>query len=116
MNNIQTRVHTLDTFWRGYTEMIRPSPEQRESMRSKRLDKSFVEQIELIISRVNGCRTCTYVHSANSLQEGLSDKELEELLALADERCVERKSLLVPDGVCDPEISRLVDSPQQVDK
>lgn len=82
MNNLSNRIHTLSTFWRGYTEMIYPAPEQRESMRSKRLDKSFVEQIELIVSRVNGCRTCTYVHSANALQEGLSDKELEELLAL----------------------------------
>lgn len=82
MNKIPKRVHTFDTFWRGYVEMIHPAPEQRESLRSKRLDKSFVEQIELIVSRVNGCRTCTYVHSANALQEGLSDKELEELLAL----------------------------------
>jgi AhpD family alkylhydroperoxidase len=82
MNSISKRVHTFRTFWRGYAEMIRPAPDQRESLRSKRLDKSFVEQIELIVSRVNGCRTCTYVHSANALQEGLSDKELEELLAL----------------------------------
>ena len=82
MNKLSNRIHTLSTFWRGYTEMIHPAPEQRESMRSKRLDKSFVEQIERIVSRVNGCRTCTYVHSANALQEGLSDKELEELLAL----------------------------------
>lgn len=82
MNRISKRVHTFRTFWRGYAEMIHPAPEQRESLRSKRLDKSFVEQIELIVSRVNGCRTCTYVHSANALREGLSDKELEELLAL----------------------------------
>ena len=82
MNSLSNRIHTFSTFWRGYIEMIRPAPEQRESMRSKRLDKSFVEQIELIVSRVNGCRTCTYVHSANALREGLSDKELEELLAL----------------------------------
>jgi len=82
MNKIPKRVHTFDTFWRGFAEMIHPAPEQRESMRSGRIDKSFVEEIELIVSRVNGCRTCTYVHSANALQEGLSDKELEELLAL----------------------------------
>ena len=82
MNSISTRVHTFSTFWGGFAEMIHPAPEQRESMRSGRIDKSFVEEIELIVSRVNGCRTCTYVHSANALQEGLSDKELEELLAL----------------------------------
>jgi len=82
MNKIPKHVHTLDTFWRGYAEMIYPAPENRESLRSGRIDKSFVEEIELIVSRVNGCRTCTYVHSANALQEGLSDKELEELLAL----------------------------------
>ena len=82
MNEIPKRVHTIDTFWRGYAEMIHPTPEDRASLRSRRIDKSFLEEIELVVSRVNGCRTCTYVHSANALQEGLSDKELEELLAL----------------------------------
>jgi AhpD family alkylhydroperoxidase len=82
MNEISKHVHTIDTFWRGFAEMVHPTAEQRASMRSKRIDKSFVEAIELVVSRVNGCRTCTYVHSANALQEGLSDKELEELLAL----------------------------------
>ena len=82
MNKIPKRVHTFDTFWRGFAEMVHPTPEDRASMRSRRIDKSFVEEIELIVSRVNACRTCTYVHSANALQEGLGDKELEELLAL----------------------------------
>jgi len=82
MNKIPKRLHTLNTFWRGFAEMIRPTSEDRASLRSGRIDKSFIEEIELIVSRVNGCRTCTYVHSANALQEGLSDKELEELLAL----------------------------------
>lgn len=82
MNSISKRVHTFKSFWRGYAEMIHPAPEDRESRRSGRIDKSLVEQFELIVSRVNGCRTCTYVHSANALREGLSDKELQELLAL----------------------------------
>ena len=82
MNSIFKRVHTFRTFWRGYAEMIHPSPEDRASRRSGRIDRSLVEQIELIVSRVNGCRTCTYVHSANALREGLSHKELQELLAL----------------------------------
>ncbi|MCI0539860.1 MAG: carboxymuconolactone decarboxylase family protein [Verrucomicrobiales bacterium] len=82
MNKIPKRVHTFSTFWRGFAEMLRPSPEQRARMRSGRVGKSFREEIELVVSRVNGCRTCTYVHSANALREGLSDKELEELLAL----------------------------------
>ncbi len=82
MNSISKRVHTLSTFWRGFGELIHPTSEDRASMKSGRINKSFVEEIELIVSRVNGCRTCTYVHSANALQEGLSDKELEELLAL----------------------------------
>ena len=82
MHEIPKHVHTIDTFWRGYAEMIHPAPEDRASLRSRRIDKSFLEEIELVVSRVNGCRTCTYVHSANALREGLSDKELEELLAL----------------------------------
>ena len=82
MNSIPKRAHTLATFWRGFGEMVNPSPEQKARLRSERVDKAFLEQIELIVSRVNGCCTCTYVHSANALQEGLSDKELEELLAL----------------------------------
>ena len=59
MNSISKRVHTFRTFWRGYAEMIHPAPEDRASRRSGRIDKSLVEQLELIVSRVNGCRTCT---------------------------------------------------------
>src|SRR6266545_1128644 len=59
MNKIPKRVHTFDTFWHGFAEMVHPTPEDRVSMRSGRIDKSFVEEIELIVSRVNGCRTCT---------------------------------------------------------
>ena len=82
MNKIPKRVHTFDTFWRGFAEMVHPTPGQRASLRSGRIDNSFLEEIWLVVSRVNGCLTCTYVHSANALQEGLSDKELEELLTL----------------------------------
>ena len=81
-NSTPKRVHTFTTFWHGFGEMINPSPEQKARLQSPRVDKAFLEQIKLVVSRVNGCRTCTYVHSANALRGGLNDKELAELLAL----------------------------------
>ena len=82
MNSIPKRVHTFATFWSGVGEMVHPSPQQKARLRSERVDQAFLEQIKLVVSRVNGCRTCTYVHSANALRDGLSEKELSELLSL----------------------------------
>ena len=80
MTGFHKRVHSLGTFWAGLTDMVRDAPERHAIVRQQRLDRTFIEQLSLVVSRVNGCRLCTYVHAANALRSGLSDGELQELL------------------------------------
>jgi alkylhydroperoxidase family enzyme len=37
--------------------------QMREMMRAKRVDRSFMEKIMLVITQVNGCRYCSYFHT-----------------------------------------------------
>ena len=80
MTAFHKRVHSLCTFWAGFADMFRHARERRAIVRRQRLDCAFIEQLSLLVSRVNGCRLCTYVHAANALRSGLSDEELQELL------------------------------------
>ena len=81
MTAFHKRVHSLGSFWAGFTDMFRHARERHAIVRQQRLDRTFIEQLSLVVSRVNGCRLCTYVHAANALRNGLSDGELQELLA-----------------------------------
>ncbi len=81
MSSFRKRVHTLGSFRRAFTNVFGQAPEQQAIVRQDRLDRSFIEQLSLVVSYVNGCRLCTYVHAAHALQEGLSEGELQELLS-----------------------------------
>jgi AhpD family alkylhydroperoxidase len=54
----------------------------REMMRSKRVERSFMEKIMLVITQVNGCRYCSYFHTQMALTSGVSETEIEQLVAL----------------------------------
>ena len=59
MTGFHKRVHSLGTFWAGLTDMVRDARERHAIVRQQRLDRTFIEQLSLVVSRVNGCRLCT---------------------------------------------------------
>jgi AhpD family alkylhydroperoxidase len=54
----------------------------RQASRGGRINKAFAEKLMLVVSRVNGCRYCCYGHSRAALAAGISETELQNLLAL----------------------------------
>jgi AhpD family alkylhydroperoxidase len=54
----------------------------RQAARGGKVSKTFAEKIMLVVTRVNGCRYCSYAHSRAALAAGISEEELQDLLAL----------------------------------
>ncbi len=53
----------------------------KEAMRSGEISFGFRERLMMVVTEVNGCRYCSWYHSALSIKAGLSAEELQALLA-----------------------------------
>ncbi len=69
----------------------------KEAMRNGAISFGFRERLMMVVTQVNGCRYCTWYHSAQSIKAGLSDDELRALLAGQ-----------IPDGAPAEEMAALV--------
>ena len=62
---------------------LRATVSQREALRSamrgEGLDPSFRERLMLVVTAVNGCRYCSYVHAREALAKGISPQEIAAL-------------------------------------
>ena len=87
MTGFHKRVHSLGTFWAGLTDMVRHAPERHAIVRQQRLYRTFIEQLSLVVSRVNGCRLCTYVHAANALRSGSATENSKNCWSSNSARC-----------------------------
>lgn len=76
------RVFTIMEFDTGMQEIINHMSELRQAAHAGRVSKAFAEKIMLVVSRVNGCRYCSYGHSRAALSAGVSEAELQNLLSL----------------------------------
>ncbi len=76
------RIYTFPTFKAGIQEIIDHMDELHRAARGGRVSKAFAEKIMLVVSRVNGCRYCSYGHSRAALAAGVSEAELQNLMAL----------------------------------
>jgi AhpD family alkylhydroperoxidase len=76
------RIYTPRTFLSDLRDIFAHRKQMREMMRAKRVDRSFMEKIMLVITQVNGCRYCSYFHTQMALTSGVSETEIEQLVAL----------------------------------
>jgi AhpD family alkylhydroperoxidase len=53
----------------------------KAAMRSGAISYGFRERLMLVVTEVNGCRYCSWYHSAQWIKAGLSHDELQALLA-----------------------------------
>jgi len=74
-------IYTLASFTDAVHEVFGHMDDMRTASRGGRLSKAFAEKIMLSVTRVNGCRYCSYGHSRAALAAGVSDAELHSLLA-----------------------------------
>lgn len=71
-------------------ETFRLFPRFREVkalMREETISAPFRERIMMAVTQVNGCRYCSYYHSKQSLEAGISNEELRCLLDSNFENC-----------------------------
>lgn len=93
MVSFDKRFYTPGTFWRDFSVVIRHIPDFLDSVRSRRINHKFAEEIMMVVSQVNGCRYCSYVHSKSALMSGVSEKELLKLLALQTDNFPEEEAV-----------------------
>jgi len=76
------RIYTFPAFRADVRQIFDHMDDLRRAARGGRVNKAFAEKIMLVISSVNGCRYCCYGHSQAALAAGVSEDELQSLLAL----------------------------------
>ncbi|MHB1415212.1 MAG: carboxymuconolactone decarboxylase family protein [Chloroflexota bacterium] len=75
------RIFTLGSFFASIGAILRHREALRAAGRDGRVDKRFAEKIMLAVTQVNGCRYCNYGHTRAALKAGVTDAELQRLLA-----------------------------------
>jgi len=75
------RIYTFPAFRDAVCEIVAHFDDLRAASRGGRINKPFAEKIMLTVTRVNGCRYCSYGHSRAALAVGVSETELQKLLS-----------------------------------
>lgn len=60
---------------------LRHFPTLQKALRNQTLSKDFKERIMLAVTEVNGCAICSYAHTAMALESGMSQQEIDAMLA-----------------------------------
>jgi AhpD family alkylhydroperoxidase len=76
------RIYTFPAFRADVQQVFDHWDDLRRAVCSGRVSKAFAEKIMLVVSCVNGCRYCCYGHSQAALATGVSETELQSLMAL----------------------------------
>jgi AhpD family alkylhydroperoxidase len=76
------RIYTFPAFKADVRLIFDHMDDLRQASCGGRVNKAFAEKLMLVVSRVNGCRYCCYGHSRAALAAGVSETELQNLLAL----------------------------------
>lgn len=74
------RIYDVATFRAAIDDAIDHLPDLRAAARGGRVDKAFAERLMLAVTAVNGCRYCSYGHSAAALRAGIERQEIAQLL------------------------------------
>lgn len=69
-----------ESYWITY-HAIRSIPAIRNAMKKEGMSRQFSERILLAVTEVNGCLICSYAHSRMALETGMSNEEIQNLLA-----------------------------------
>lgn len=52
-----------------------------QNKKSKLVDSSFIERLQLAVTEVNGCAACSYQHTQMALEQGMSSDEITSFLS-----------------------------------
>lgn len=78
----QKRKFTFTTFVKSLADLLRNIRSILNTLTSKRISSELLEKINLTVTTVNGCIYCRSVHTRILLKQGISMKDLNNLLGL----------------------------------
>jgi len=81
-HSFSRRIYTFSAFKADVHQIFDHMNDLRRAARGGRVSKTFAEKLMLVVTAVNGCRYCRYGHSQAALAAGVSETELQQLLAL----------------------------------
>ncbi len=74
------RLFTLATFVASVRDLFAHLDDLHGAVRQRRVSRAFSEKIMLTVTRVNGCRYCSYAHTRMALKSGIHETELLQLM------------------------------------
>jgi AhpD family alkylhydroperoxidase len=75
------RIYTWSGVKRAVDDIFGHMQDLRRASRAGRVSKQFSEKIMLAVTRVNGCRYCTYGHTRAALAAGVPEAELQKIMS-----------------------------------
>lgn len=77
---LESRIYDVKTFYSFLEDLIYHWRDLKEAEKHKHINKQFSERIQLSVTKVNGCRFCSYVHTKSALKAGMKEDEINNLL------------------------------------
>lgn len=69
-----------ESYWISYNG-LRTMKYMFRAKRNMEIDQKFIERIMLAVTEVNVCLLCSYAHSKRALESGMSNEEIQKMLA-----------------------------------
>ncbi len=73
------RIYTLPTFLAALTDLFHNRDDLSKLVRQRRVDRAFAEKLMLVVTEVNRCRYCAFVHTHAARRAGVPGEELAQL-------------------------------------
>jgi AhpD family alkylhydroperoxidase len=80
-------------FFKDLWFLTKNSGKIRKTMKSGIISPEFRERLMLAVTAVNGCKYCSYYHSKQALKTGLTQEEIDLLLAGSIANCPEDEEI-----------------------
>lgn len=76
------RIYNTTTLTADVKNIFDHMDDMRNAFHSGQVSKAFAEKIMMVVTAVNGCRYCSYGHGRAALAAGVTESELQKLMAL----------------------------------
>lgn len=93
LNSFKKRSFSFGSFIRVSQAAVKSIPKMARIMRTQSLSSKLIEKLMLSVTSVNGCRYCSWFHSAQAVKTGISLEEISQLMEFDLGACTEEEAL-----------------------
>lgn len=95
-DNLGRKLYSIGEFYKIYYLLFFSMRDFIRAKRKKLLSEQFIERIMIAVTEVNGCPFCSYAHTKMALEAGMSNEEIQNMLAgISDDVPEEEMSAVV---------------------